>query len=418
MDTERENTCTTVTRPRLVPLPSITVTAADQPLRHDHCCDPPRRVFLGPFPERAGVGTGSTVGTGGVEREERDAGSSAAGDESEQGLGRQRSALRGFFRRKSRDGNGAEQQESGGDDGKGDGWEERGGNSRRSWKKSRRRDEDRRKWRSLGDLRKSPESSSEVGKRGPMKSASMPLPAAAVVLPPSASASTSTAPPPPRPVTAAHANSIKSGSESASSGSKLGSSQRAVDESVEVSSSTSLLRHSSKGLIRSGDGNEPVICDEPESDGDDDGDGGSRVDRKGKGKMVRYVTANEELDISLPLPENITKGSQDISGSMSVTSDGVIMRDRMLVRVCFTLQSVGTRFDEEVHRTTQSPEIAHWAEYLVVWRRNRLELYDDPACLLLFTFNSSFPRADFTLCRAFHNVNGSLNENISLSLSH
>lgn len=42
-------------------------------------------------------------------------------------------------------------------------------------------------------------------------------------------------------------------------------------------------------------------------------------------------------------------------------------------------ESVGVnyRFDERVHRTTGDLSDADWAEYLVAWRRDRIELYTD-----------------------------------------
>ncbi|THV05242.1 hypothetical protein K435DRAFT_745488 [Dendrothele bispora CBS 962.96] len=55
---------------------------------------------------------------------------------------------------------------------------------------------------------------------------------------------------------------------------------------------------------------------------------------------------------------------------------GVILRDRMLVRI----YSNGDRFPvftEEIHRTTKELRYEDWAEFLVVWRKGRIELYNN-----------------------------------------
>lgn len=54
--------------------------------------------------------------------------------------------------------------------------------------------------------------------------------------------------------------------------------------------------------------------------------------------------------------------------------------DRMLVRVSHTdADSVGTAFDENQNRITQHLEYEDWSEFMVVWRKGRLELYEDYA---------------------------------------
>lgn len=60
--------------------------------------------------------------------------------------------------------------------------------------------------------------------------------------------------------------------------------------------------------------------------------------------------------------------------------DGHDPPDRMLVRVSHTdADSVGTAFDENQNRITQHLDYEDWAEFMVVWRRGRLELYEDHA---------------------------------------
>ena len=52
----------------------------------------------------------------------------------------------------------------------------------------------------------------------------------------------------------------------------------------------------------------------------------------------------------------------------------------MLVRVSHTdAESVGTTFDENQNLITRHLEYEDWSEFMVVWRRERLELYEDYA---------------------------------------
>ena len=50
----------------------------------------------------------------------------------------------------------------------------------------------------------------------------------------------------------------------------------------------------------------------------------------------------------------------------------------MLVRVYFTdEQSLPANFDEVQHRVTQQMQYIDWQEFIVAWRKDRLELYTD-----------------------------------------
>ena len=50
----------------------------------------------------------------------------------------------------------------------------------------------------------------------------------------------------------------------------------------------------------------------------------------------------------------------------------------MLVRVSYTEEeSVTPKFDEAQNRTARDLVYQDWAEFLVAWRHNRLELYED-----------------------------------------
>ena len=49
----------------------------------------------------------------------------------------------------------------------------------------------------------------------------------------------------------------------------------------------------------------------------------------------------------------------------------------MLVRVSYTEDTVPATFDERQNRTTRHLENDIWREYMVAWRKDRLELYKD-----------------------------------------
>ncbi|KAI0051385.1 hypothetical protein FA95DRAFT_1554452 [Auriscalpium vulgare] len=56
----------------------------------------------------------------------------------------------------------------------------------------------------------------------------------------------------------------------------------------------------------------------------------------------------------------------------------VVMQDRMVVRVCYsTEENLGGLFDEQQHRSAQHLQYLDWREFMVVWRKNRVELYED-----------------------------------------
>lgn len=51
--------------------------------------------------------------------------------------------------------------------------------------------------------------------------------------------------------------------------------------------------------------------------------------------------------------------------------------DRMMVRVSYTEDSIPTPFDETRNRVTRHLDNEGWAEYIVAWRKDRLELYTE-----------------------------------------
>ncbi|KAH6912535.1 Pleckstrin homology domain-containing protein [Coprinopsis sp. MPI-PUGE-AT-0042] len=56
----------------------------------------------------------------------------------------------------------------------------------------------------------------------------------------------------------------------------------------------------------------------------------------------------------------------------------VIMRDRMLVRITYSKnEGLSPKFDESIHRTTCGLQYEDWGEFMVVWRRDCIEIYRD-----------------------------------------
>jgi len=54
------------------------------------------------------------------------------------------------------------------------------------------------------------------------------------------------------------------------------------------------------------------------------------------------------------------------------------MQDRMFVRVCMTkAECLSVHFDESMHRTTRGLQHQDWAEFVVAWRQDFIEIYDD-----------------------------------------
>ena len=50
----------------------------------------------------------------------------------------------------------------------------------------------------------------------------------------------------------------------------------------------------------------------------------------------------------------------------------------MLMRVCTTkAECLGVHFHESVHRTTRDLQHQNWAEFIVAWRQDFIEIYED-----------------------------------------
>lgn len=124
---------------------------------------------------------------------------------------------------------------------------------------------------------------------------------------------------------------------------------------------------------------------------------------KGKGKERSFYHANEGTSSNLQLPTDVNDIPESPaavlarSGSeVNETSAGValettsreqsqikqrentVLRDRMLVRVSYTKSdSLPCHFDEVQNRATPHLRYEDWAEFLVVWRGEWLEIYED-----------------------------------------
>ncbi|KAI0657423.1 Pleckstrin homology domain-containing protein [Cubamyces menziesii] len=105
---------------------------------------------------------------------------------------------------------------------------------------------------------------------------------------------------------------------------------------------------------------------------------------KGKGKDVHVhyeeppAPPSEVLARRGSAVEETSAGaSEQATAENQVKWGDVILRDRMLVRVSYTEDGVSPTFDESQNRVTRHLETEGWVEYIVAWRRDRLELYAD-----------------------------------------
>ncbi|KAL1662456.1 Pleckstrin homology domain-containing protein [Schizophyllum commune] len=94
------------------------------------------------------------------------------------------------------------------------------------------------------------------------------------------------------------------------------------------------------------------------------------------------VSPTEVLQRSGTDVQDTSAGATEDSLVQAVETDynGVVMRGyhRMLVRPAFLREAiVSPHFDEAENRTTRHVLYSDWKEYLVVWRQNRVELYED-----------------------------------------
>ncbi|KAL0960649.1 hypothetical protein HGRIS_005678 [Hohenbuehelia grisea] len=115
---------------------------------------------------------------------------------------------------------------------------------------------------------------------------------------------------------------------------------------------------------------------------------------KGKGKSVHYeelspLDQNGRAPSPAPPGEVLQRRGSEIeetsAGATVVAAsqlpvpddEGIVMRDRMLVRVSFTRKGIEPHFDEVQNRMTDHLDLKDWGEFLVVWHRHRIDLYED-----------------------------------------
>ncbi|KAI0070145.1 hypothetical protein K474DRAFT_1687553 [Panus rudis PR-1116 ss-1] len=122
----------------------------------------------------------------------------------------------------------------------------------------------------------------------------------------------------------------------------------------------------------------------------------SQTSPKGKGKektvhvhYAEHVPEGDEDESPAPPQEVLARTGNDVqrtsagaaqqaSRENQVKWGDVVMRDRMLVRASYTeMESLGTGFDEAQDRVTSHIQNDNWREYIVAWRKDRLELYKD-----------------------------------------
>ncbi|RPD62431.1 hypothetical protein L226DRAFT_544250 [Lentinus tigrinus ALCF2SS1-7] len=105
---------------------------------------------------------------------------------------------------------------------------------------------------------------------------------------------------------------------------------------------------------------------------------------KGKGKDVHVHYEDRPASPAEVLARTGSDVKATSAGAVEQTTSeatvkwgDVIMRDRMLVRVSYTEDAVPATFDERQNRVTRHLENEGWTEYIVAWRKDRLELYED-----------------------------------------
>ena len=137
--------------------------------------------------------------------------------------------------------------------------------------------------------------------------------------------------------------------------------------------------------------------------------------KKGKAKVVRYEDSSTKISDAPPgpaPPQDVlarTKNTVDPNTSLAATiasesrasspsglqwGDVVLKgnypslcalwslaltswRDRMLVRVSYTKSEDIKHFDDAINRTTRNLRYEDWGEFLVAWRKDRIEVYED-----------------------------------------
>ncbi|KAF9454744.1 hypothetical protein P691DRAFT_716543 [Macrolepiota fuliginosa MF-IS2] len=124
--------------------------------------------------------------------------------------------------------------------------------------------------------------------------------------------------------------------------------------------------------------------------------GSSSKKSKGKEKrQVRYAAETEELEAPGPVSptevlgrtpatvEATTSTAASVHSSPGIpaqdlTWGDVVLRDRMFVRISSTkIGKLDSNFNESMNRTTRDLQYKDWAEFMVVWRKDIIEIYED-----------------------------------------
>lgn len=129
-------------------------------------------------------------------------------------------------------------------------------------------------------------------------------------------------------------------------------------------------------------------------------------------KTVRYVDSPTTEDPPAPPSEVLARQGEAVEATSAGATDDtaphedsfvwgdVVMRDRMLVRVAYTKsEGLGAAFDEKQNSMTSNVRYEEWQEMMVVWRKDRIEIYEDyvslmptsPTCFADHWFNQSLP---------------------------
>lgn len=112
-------------------------------------------------------------------------------------------------------------------------------------------------------------------------------------------------------------------------------------------------------------------------------------------KTVRYVDSPTTEDPPAPPSEVLARQGEAVEATSAGATDDtaphedsfvwgdVVMRDRMLVRVAYTKsEGLGAAFDEKQNSMTSNVRYEEWQEMMVVWRKDRIEIYEDYVSLM------------------------------------
>ncbi|KAF6757469.1 hypothetical protein DFP72DRAFT_1032426 [Ephemerocybe angulata] len=96
--------------------------------------------------------------------------------------------------------------------------------------------------------------------------------------------------------------------------------------------------------------------------------------------QVHYAEPPPELHVEPPPPVSPQVVLSRTESELDPTSSQAAMFSpyRMLVRVAYSkLEALSTKFDDSIHRTTRGLQYEACAEFMVVWRKDLIELYED-----------------------------------------